>query len=755
MKKSFIRIRLWYEKASARVVTFFANRFLVWRNNNQTRIRTLFPTRRTEIFLSALPLALGIVSFFIVVGPRVLNPMNIAWLKVGDPATNYLGWLFFRDSPWTFPIGLNPKYGLELSSSILYSDSNVLLALLFKPFSSLLPTPFQYFGIWLLVCFCLQAWFSWKLIGLISDNVLIRLLGSGLFTFSPPMIARSHYVINLSSHFLIIAALYISFNPKMPRRRLSWGILLAVSAMVHPYLLVMTVLIWIADLSRRVFKEGISVWNMLTELAILLVTVGLVCWQAGYFSIDDGGSLAGVGFGYYRMNLLSILDSNGWSYLLKDIAAAEDREIVGFNYLGSGILLLLISVIPILIGSWSQFIHTVKKYLYLFILLLCLSVYAVSNNIGFGPLDFAYYYLPDSVLKVFGIVRASGRMFWPVFYIIIFSIIFLVVQMYKKRAIIFLNLAFIIQVVDTSPGWRELRRGLMTDQSRVWSTSLIDSFWKEAPEKYKKVRHIPPSNFGEGWKSLATYAGVNGLSTDAVYLSRVDNMAVTDAQQKASRILRSGDFEQDSLYILADDLLRRAAISMDKDSTLLAKIDGLNVIAPGWKSCAECSHIENEITLSDFLPPLKYDERIFFGSKDSGVYYLGDGWSAPEDWGTWSHGSSATIFLPIPPQQQIDSILIEANAFVSRSHNVIANQRLTVLINGITAADLVLSEPSPSITEPATVFEIKMPEAVKQKSGDKYFKLLFNFPDATSPRDLGLSDDHRELALGLVTLAVR
>ena len=131
---------------------------------------------------------------------------------------------FFRDSPWTFPIGLNPRYGLELSSSILYSDSNVLLALLFKPFSSLLPTPFQYFGIWLLVCFCLQAWFSWKLIGLMSDNVLIRLLGSGPFIFSPSMITRSRNFINLSSHFLIIAALYISFNPKMPKQRLSWGI---------------------------------------------------------------------------------------------------------------------------------------------------------------------------------------------------------------------------------------------------------------------------------------------------------------------------------------------------------------------------------------------------------------------------------------------------------------------------------------------------------------------------------------------------
>jgi hypothetical protein len=64
--------------------------------------------------LNLLPLLIGVVAFFLVVGPRALNPLNIAWLGNGDPATHYLGWVFFRQSPWSFPIGLNPSYGLEL-----------------------------------------------------------------------------------------------------------------------------------------------------------------------------------------------------------------------------------------------------------------------------------------------------------------------------------------------------------------------------------------------------------------------------------------------------------------------------------------------------------------------------------------------------------------------------------------------------------------------------------------------------------------
>lgn len=61
--------------------------------------------------LALLPLLMGVFAFFMVIGPRALDPQNIAWLESGDPATHYLGWVFFRHSPWSFPLGLNPSYG--------------------------------------------------------------------------------------------------------------------------------------------------------------------------------------------------------------------------------------------------------------------------------------------------------------------------------------------------------------------------------------------------------------------------------------------------------------------------------------------------------------------------------------------------------------------------------------------------------------------------------------------------------------------
>ena len=91
------------------------------------------------------PLLLGAIAFFIVVGFEPLNPINAGWILGRlDPTQHYLGWLFYRNSEWTFPIGLNPLFGQDLSSSIVYSDSIPLLAIPFKLLGPILPERFHY-----------------------------------------------------------------------------------------------------------------------------------------------------------------------------------------------------------------------------------------------------------------------------------------------------------------------------------------------------------------------------------------------------------------------------------------------------------------------------------------------------------------------------------------------------------------------------------------------------------------------------------
>ena len=537
-----------------------------------------------------VPALLGTLAFFIVVGPRVLDPTNIAWLGAGDPATHYLGWLFFRHADWLFPIGLNPDYGLELSSAIIFSDSNPLLAFLFKPFSPFLPATFQYFGIWLFACFVLQSWFGWLLSGLICENRVQRTFIVGLLVFSPPMLWRLYGHLSLMAHFLILAALYLSFRPEKHGRNWAWGSLLFVTALVHPYLLAMVMAVWIANLLQVIISKSISVRAAGLELVAIMSITAIACWQAGYFSVGSGTSH--LGFGIYRMNLLSIVDSGGWSYVLKDLPQGDADA--GSNFLGLGLVFLALYGLPAVISGKTGIARPARKFPILLAVLAALTCFALSNKVGFGSSSFEYP-LPDSVLKLANVFRASERMFWPVFYTLVVVIVFLVVRGYDRRtATYLLGIALVMQMVDTSAAWKGIRKNMMTRPNAAWPSPLASPFWAEAAMRYKKVRTIPPTNHPPSWMPLAMYAGSNGMATDTVYLARIGSKELETLQRKAIESLKTGKFENDAIYILSDEAFLQASKSVDTNFDMAARIDGLNVIAPGWMKCSSCPSSQEE-----------------------------------------------------------------------------------------------------------------------------------------------------------------
>jgi len=48
---------------------------------------------------------LGFVWFLQIGGGSTLNPTNVGWVLAGDWLQHWLGWLLFRNEPWTFPLG--------------------------------------------------------------------------------------------------------------------------------------------------------------------------------------------------------------------------------------------------------------------------------------------------------------------------------------------------------------------------------------------------------------------------------------------------------------------------------------------------------------------------------------------------------------------------------------------------------------------------------------------------------------------------
>ncbi|WP_166222666.1 DUF6311 domain-containing protein [Pseudomonas atagonensis] len=698
----------------------------------------LSATRRAA---AMLPVLLGILAFFIVVGPRALNPMNIAWLGDGDPATHYMGWAFFRHSPWTFPLGLNPSYGLELGNGIIFSDSNPLFAFIFKPFSALLPEPFQYFGLWLLTCFILQSWFAWKLIGLFSRDVAARLLGAGLFLFIPAMIVRMGVHLSLGGHFLVLAALYLALRPFTSKRYLAWGAVLACAALVHAYLLAMIALIWLADLSWKALQRWLTPGKAVIELIGLFLLVSFCCWQAGYFSVGDGG-LALTGYGLYRANVLTLFDPGVWSYVLQDMPGVPgDGD--GFAFLGlGGIFLLICALVPWLQGA-TGLGAKIRRYPLLLLALACLTIFAFSNNIGIGAFEYSVP-LPDAVVAVATVFRGSGRMIWPAMYIALFGILYLVVRGHSSRtALVLLGIALVLQVADTRSGWAVSRNFFMTSPAAKWDTPMTDPFWEQAAKHYQAVRWLHPRNYSDHWMILADYAVHHHLPTNAVYLGRVSSVATETAQARSEQMLDTGRYAADTLYVLDNRALLQAALTLNRDTDVLARIDGLNVLAPGWKRCTECATLPATNPLA-LIPAVRQGERMVFNNTGQAAVYLAKGWSLSEPWGTWSEGAESQIVLR--PTARVHSLLLETTALLAPRHT---EQSLEIFVNDERVLSTRLVKPE------ANQLNIELPAHVQQRiESQGVLNIRFKYANAISPGELGMSKDARKLAIGMQALTV-
>jgi hypothetical protein len=414
----------------------------------------------------------------------------------------------------------------------------------------------------------------------------------------------------------------------------------------------------------------------------------------------------------------------------------------GFNFLGAGTLLAAIFAAVALLRRNTGFGRAVRSLPVLMLALVGLLLFALSNDIGLGLLN-AHYPLPKAFVKLANIFRASGRMFWPVFYVIVFAIIYLVVRGNRPRtAVCLLAVALCVQVVDTRNGWAGLRQGRMMEPASEWATPLQDPFWKSAALHYANIRSLSPKNQPDTWQPLADYAATHGMKTDAAYLGRMSTTALEQAGEKATRMLQTGQYDPDSLYILDEKARLEAVKTVNSATDLLTRIDGMVVLAPGWKQCARCLAVEDEGRAMQSMPLIKVGQQQLFNHT---TLHLVQGWGTPEAWGTWSDGAQAEIQLRVPPQAS--SIVIDALAFVLPMH---AGQTMDFSINGVQALTTRLT------TVQGNRIEIPITPAIREAiAGDRLMRIQVQLPDAISPKQLGLGEDQRVMGLGMKSLTVQ
>jgi len=703
--------------------------------------------KNTRILIS--PLVLSVLAFLILVGLGPLDPRNIAWLDGGfDPSLHYLAWEFYRYSPWGSPVGLNPNYGIDIASSIVYSDSIPVLAIFLKLFSAYLGEPFQYLGIWLLLCLILQSYFAWLLARIYTQDRIILILITIFFLFSPPMLWRLGEHAALFGHFLIIGALFLSLRESQNNRILLWSTLVASSFLVNIYIAVPMLFIWFADLMDKLLKSKDIKLNLaLSEFFLVFGIVLIELWQSGYLSVGSA-STSGKDYGFRQLNLLALFDASGWSYLLKPIPLAHPG-FEGFNYFGLGVLVLL--PLALLKLSTNRFItkEFLGKHLFLLISFLCLFLFSISNYISLGPWQIKLE-LPHILTTYFGMLRSSGRMFWPIYYFLLLFVLLGINWRYSRpKVILILSVALAVQLIDTSAGWLLKREVLNRSYSTQWKTPLINPLWKKFPKHYINVLEVPLVRsvllLPEGWQVFAKYAADNKMGTNGVYIGRYDETKLIAANAKYEAAIASGNYDPEALYIIDDERVMPVLLHLDPQKDLFAKIDGFNVLAPGWVACSTCLQPPKESLITKTYPKITMGESIGFGKEQIGTAFLigidqrqikGWGWAYPESWGVWSEGPKVKVVLPIP-EGSPKTLTMDFRAFITTSH---PKQTVEVWVDNRPVQTVIFTK------DQGNQLIINIP----QNNNLGFIAVELRLPDAKSPKDLGMGEDIRPLGVGLV-----
>jgi len=241
---------------------------------------------------------------------------------------------------------------------------------------------------------------------------------------------------------------------------------------------------------------------------------------------------------------------------------------------------LLLAALPALKGALPA-LRAKRQYWPLLALLVGLTLFAVSNNIGFADHDFSIP-LPQSLLDHANVLRSCGRMFWPVFYVLFWVSLRAINKRYPPRAAAaILCVVVLVQAVDVSAGWRPIRRDLLIAGS-TWSSPLKSAFWVQVPTRYSEIRLAWPKNQAPRYAVFAYFAALHGMSTDAAYLARVDDEKLKAAKREAWRAVAPRCLSPGTLYIVEHWQEAAARRSMH-DADLLQWIDGFLVLAPHWK----------------------------------------------------------------------------------------------------------------------------------------------------------------------------
>jgi hypothetical protein len=687
---------------------------------------------------------LGFAATLYILGYDNLSFTNYYWLtSSNDMTSDLISWKYYKDDIWRFPIGSNPNYGMDIASGIVFSGSVPFLSVIFKLFGNFLPNDFHFFGFWIFICFFLQSYIAFLIIYHHTKNISFSIIGSLFFLVSPIFVHRIPMHLSLSAHWLILLGFYIETKNETAKKLFCWIGLILLSALTHFYFTIILLGIFFLFVLNE-HLVNLNVKKLVIQICLPLIFLFMTMYIFGFFEVPYTDA-PGYGYGYYKLNLTSIINpisespSNtvNWSLFLPEIPSHLKERIEGFNYLGIGGIFLLIIGIFFIFFNFTEFKK--KKYRPYFFIIILFPLIALTNRISFANNLLFEFELPKYIYGMMSLVRASGRLFWPVYYLFFLgSIIILYNKFTKKNSLNILMLLFFLQVIDISPG---LKNYFNSNAFKIEKKEIDYLFWNKLSQENQILRTTYLNNETHFLKSLKEILlSQNFTSTDIAKHARYNRKKASTSRTNLYKSFDEGTFKKNTIFVIDNNNhLRNLKYLFENKNVGFFFKDNAWVFVPNKKN--EMTDFDKkELSKYDPLTLQKKGKIILKFNDDQSVH--GFGWShnfLSSYAGIWTEGNISTLLFKFNEKINKDySIKIKLASLITKKNKPI---NFSINFNDLFTEKFSLKNIN-ELEENSIKLKIN-----RELISDGIHYIKFQIDNPVSPLELFQSPDARKLGL--------
>lgn len=526
---------------------------------------------------------LGALVFLILYGVRVLDPTCVDWILNNpspDPAQHYLGWVFYRRSGWHLPyLGANYSAIYPYRTSILYTDSIPLLAVLGKLLGGVLPARFQYLGLWGLFCYAMQGGLAQALIARVGGvrpgdtaKNWASVLGAGVLVLFPALNIRMFAHTALAANWLVLLALWLWLCAEQSENRptaaklcLWWGILGLLCAGIHLYYLPMVGMVLVAACVQRALEKR--------GPAAVVLPVASFC-GAALAELFVLGAFA-ANFAGYSNGYLSGADLA--NLFVPGLGASWEQEI----YAGLGTTIAVVLALAGLLVQHKQagaFFRRHKNVVIAALVLLVLdAIAAMGNTVTFAGRTLFTVPIPQALMDFWAMFSSCARLAWLAGMLLAVAACGLVLRFWQGAAAVLLALCAAAQGFGQRA---ELAKRFAAYHDAAYyenTTQLTDPAWEQLAAS-GQFTHLAFASFDfehdEFW-DLAAFAADHGWTSNSFYMGHMDgNLAAVTLAGEMNALA------PDTLYAFVDeDALARNDFALHYyrlDGVLLGSVEPID-----------------------------------------------------------------------------------------------------------------------------------------------------------------------------------